>query len=504
MSENVMAFDELKRYICEALSDMPGVYADSNGVYYSEIYKDYRDDISDKEIARVLRADDPMQALYEMLDEAYGESEIYLEDEVVNGLKENEDIVRIIATYESVDEDSLRDCLRDVWYARVPVDAFLKQEVCMDVILDTGDGNYELTHNILTEAESVEEFEDDSSLLWLCEQQGVTREELFAAFEKGDAHSDEVCALFDKKRELTDALKKYGFKESAFGRSVIHTGAYNEYTRLKDELSKKELRLHKLNADYEKCDISYEEYMKKHFDRFARLDPMSKEQFDAKKTEVLEKTAEQISVVKNEIGEIKNRFANNVDYGAVAKLQHDIRDVDVQLSIFKMKDAWGKAEFINSVMRECYDTYGMAAVTFLVKMTLEEAIRLQEVINSEKEVNNSYDYDKRSGKSSFVLDKGVRCGLMDAWQGKGSVFEIELLKDVEIPVKALEWVRPDRANGEYGFMEIYGANDEYFTSSLKEIHEVPLTKVNDLIADAASRVDVEQSSGEAVDFEIDK
>ena len=60
---------------------------------------------------------------------------------------------------------------------------------------------------------------------------------------------------------------------------------------------------------------------------------------------------------------------------------------------------------------------------------------------------------------------------MDNWNGKGSIFEIKLFKDVEVPVKALYNVVLDTKNGGYGFMEIYGHDESIFKSAVKKIND---------------------------------
>lgn len=497
--EVVTIFDELKEYVNEALGNMLGVRVDSNGFYYSECDKDYRDVLEDADIADILagryryyedgvekiRHMSPRDVLTRYIENEYMEEAVRVENELVDELKEDENIARIMSKF-GISDEWLRDYLEYKWYAKLPFEDYLKQEVCMDIMLDTGDRNYEFTCNNLasTDIEAVEDFDDNSSLLWLCEQQGVTREELLAAFDKGTAHSDEVVGLRQRKNECIEALKEYGFKTPRFNESVIHTGAYREYIRLQDDLAACTGQLSRLRASYEENNISYQNYLKKHFDKYERLDPMTEEQFNVRKGEVLESINAKLEATNTEFAKIKDQLDFSTDYRQVARLQAELADVRRQLSELSKSDEFKKAEFINSVHNEILNTYGSSVVTFLVKMTLDEAIKLQEVISNEKEVNNSYYYEDRQGLSSITLDKGVPCGLMDDCSGGGSVFEIKLLKDVEILVKALYKAVPDRENGNYGFMEIYGADEASFEPALKEIKEVPLQKVNDLISKA--------------------
>ena len=248
-----------------------------------------------------------------------------------------------------------------------------------------------------------------------------------------------------------------------------------------------------LRTKLEQNDISYQEYLKKHFDRFERLDPMSEEQFDAKKAEVLANINKKLEMANAAFAQAKEQLDFHKDYRQIAILQDEYKDVRRQLADAAKTDEYQKAAFINSVHNEILNASSVGVVTFLVKMTLDEAIRLTEIVHGEREANRSYYYEDRTGLSSIVIGKDVRCGLMDDCSGGGSVFEIGLLKDVEIPVKALYRAVPDRCNGNYGFMEIYGADEEFFKPALKEIHEVRQPLVQELISDASDRMDVENS-----------
>lgn len=505
MSEVVNVYEKFKEHIREALRGMTGVSVDTNGFYYTECYTDYRDELEDSTIAEILQAPFPMNKFEEHIQWAYSDAMIDIENEVFNNLKDNDVIAGFMANM-ALTEDDLRTCLCDVWYAHAPYEAFLKQEVCMDISLDTGDCNYEFTCNNLasTDIESVEDFDDNSSLLWLCEQQGITREELLAAFNKGTAHSDVVEELRTRKNELVEALKGYGFKTPRFNESVIHTGAYREFTKLQERQDTLRAGIATLSVKHEENNISYKEYLKKHFDRFERLDPMSEEQFNVKKAEILDNLNTKLKGFQNELAGIDEKLSGSVDFAEVARLQGEYNDVRRLLSDLSKTDAYKKAEFINSVHNEILNTYGSSVVTFLVKMPLEEAIHLKNVIYGEKELNNSYYYEERKGQASITIDKGVCCGLMDECSGKGSVFEIKLIKDVEIPVKALYRAVPDKCNGNYGFMEIYGANDELFSESLKEIHEARPLMVEELIADATEKVgDIKDAPTDKDSYELD-
>ena len=82
----------------------------------------------------------------------------------------------------------------------------------------------------------------------------------------------------------------------------------------------------------------------------------------------------------------------------------------------------------------------MSTVTFLVEMTLKE---------------RHYDSRKNPYCGYIVLDKNTETGLYDPWHGGGSCFEIELEKDVRLPVKYIRSALPDGGDG-YSVEEVYG------------------------------------------------
>lgn len=101
--------------------------------------------------------------------------------------------------------------------------------------------------------------------------------------------------------------------------------------------------------------------------------------------------------------------------------------------------------FLESCRREVLNcTSYMNAVTFLVKMTLDDLFNL---------------LGKKKG--GIILSKDTRCGLCDIWSGSGSLFEIELSQPVEIPFSKIFKVAPDEA-----IKGIYGVSDDFWTPTL--------------------------------------
>jgi len=87
-------------------------------------------------------------------------------------------------------------------------------------------------------------------------------------------------------------------------------------------------------------------------------------------------------------------------------------------------------------------TSHMNVLTFLVEMTLDDLMKLNQLI-------------QQDGDAFIMLNKGTETGLYDPCNGGGSCFEIELEKDVQLPVKYIRSALPDGGDG-YGVNEVYG------------------------------------------------
>jgi len=145
---------------------------DDNGNYYGEIYADYRDEFDESTIVDIFNSDNPRDSFYEKLD--FFDCECDYKDDVVNEIEEHfndDDKAPDFKKYE----DFIRDWVYENVYFNYPYDHYLGQDVYIDVIVDTGDGNYDYTKNELFGCIYSEKGLDDreeSALVWLMKQQG--------------------------------------------------------------------------------------------------------------------------------------------------------------------------------------------------------------------------------------------------------------------------------------------------------------------------------------------
>ena len=142
-----------------------------------EIYADYRDTLQNETITRWCKAENPGDAFYEEMFKWYDEfCDFDCPEEILRVIKPHWDTGR----YE-LDEDAVIEWLREHLYYQLPVDHYLDQTVCVDLIVDTGDGNYDFVLNdIFPHYDGVygEVISEKASVLWLSRQQGYKKREL--------------------------------------------------------------------------------------------------------------------------------------------------------------------------------------------------------------------------------------------------------------------------------------------------------------------------------------
>ncbi len=114
--------------------------------------------------------------------------------------------------------------------------------------------------------------------------------------------------------------------------------------------------------------------------------------------------------------------------------------------------------FVESVVQELENmTNAMSTLTFLVEMPLFDLLTIKKAVN------------KRS-EGSITLGKDTMCGLFNQWNGGGSVLEIELCKDVKIPLDLIWDIRAD-GQIKYGYdvCSVYAMCRSAWRDTLKDI-----------------------------------
>ncbi len=316
--------DEIRTAVKKIIEDEYGRISDrENGYLVYEMYTDYRDEMSGETAAEILRSEDPMQKLEEKLDEWYFESQWQYEDDLLDKIDERLQESLMEEEYSELQDDEIREYMRDCIFFDYPRDHFLKQEFLVDIMMDTGDGNYDYVLNSVYPCwyGRQEDYHDDkAAIVWLAKQQGYKKREFRKAMNDGDIANPK------------------GFLQS-----------------------------------------------------------------------------------------MRQELANLPSH--------------------------------------------MSTLTFLVKMTLRDLIQLNELIRLQDRNGHYYDATKNPYCGYIILDKDTETGLYDPWQGGGSLFEIELEKDVRIPIRFIRSALPDGGiKHEYSVSEVYGMCGSAWKETVKMIH----------------------------------
>ena len=144
------------------------------------------------------------------------------------------------------------------------------------------------------------------------------------------------------------------------------------------------------------------------------------------------------------------------------------------------EDVYFDDKFIESTIEELENLPShMATLTFLVNMKLFDYFDLRDAMAAEKELNKSYIFEERKGKGTITISKDTMCGLFDVWSGGGSVLEIELDKDVVLPIKCIWKAEIETGKSQYGYSvdSVYGFVGSVWDGTVKETHYMKPEKI---------------------------
>ena len=141
--------DKLTQAVSDILDTLLGYCRQEDGTFSYEIYADYRDEMDSKTAIKILQSEDPELAFWEQLEEWYEDYRWTLESEL-----EKEILDKLTAPggpypegFSDGDDAALRDVLLELVCFELPEDHFIKQSFYVNIMLDTGDGNYDYTLN---------------------------------------------------------------------------------------------------------------------------------------------------------------------------------------------------------------------------------------------------------------------------------------------------------------------------------------------------------------------
>lgn len=470
-----MTNEELRSLMEQALAEHCS--KDNNGQYFGEIYVDYRDELGEESIRAILKAEDPMQAFGELLAESYQKAVWQLESDMEDKLREDP---ALAAAYEE-NEELFRDTFHDLFYVNYPYDHFLNEDVEINIVLDTGDCNYDFVLNSFAHGyygDPEEGVDEHSSLLWLCRQQGVPKEDLEQALQTGECYPKHISETMERHDQIWKEMKALGCVPDKPMDHYNQNGAFKTLLHAESLVQNRTRSIEKHRANLTDCALSYEQFCEKWLNtgsnRTMGRTPPSEANWATRRAEVQAQSSEALAQLETQLAGDKahlDEVLKDPDVARAAQLREELKELNETYIPMRQTDEFKKGKFLESVIRESANTSShMNALAALVKMPLREAINLNAVIRAEATLNDSYIPEERKGESSILLDKDTVLGLYDSWNGAGGLFEIELVKPLEVPVNLIFDANVDGSLG-YGIESIDGGME--YSDSLQEIREVP-------------------------------
>lgn len=304
---------------------------------------------------------------------------------------------------------------------------------------------------------------------------------------------EKIKKVIDDKLYLTESEYGYSFD------------AYVDYT---DELSAKDLKkiFESKNPKEVFNELIFEYYREYEFEEQAKIASEIQKEFPEQYHEYIEEWVEENvyldypldEYLKKEICVDVSVDTGDANYDFTLNDYSDGKIDDLASAVWlakqqgyskkELNEAYNNGDytpdgFLDSLIGEFSNECShMNTLTFLVKMTLKDAI---EIYGAKQSLENSMTHDekyepkKNKNQSYIVLGKETETGFLDFWNGSGSQLEIKLEKDVKLPLKYIYEILPDDCY-DYGFRRIFGCGREYYRDTLKEVKFVGAADIKNM------------------------
>jgi len=206
--------------------------------YEGKIEADYRDELDEKAIHKILADKNPQDAFYEYIDDCFIDSEGY----EIKFIREN--IKRKISNYttRTIDEDFIDEWIFDHIFINYPYDHYLKQEIAINICTEFyNEGNTDFTCNSkYLDGHLYQPKLPKGSITWLVHSQGYTMKDLYdeknespflmSVREELENMTYSMALLtFFVKYELEDLLIMRKPSKSMHILKSTHCGLYNPW-----------------------------------------------------------------------------------------------------------------------------------------------------------------------------------------------------------------------------------------------------------------------------------
>ena len=236
--------DEMKAFIADILDREFYFDKHEDGVFYQETYADYRDGMSNDEAAKIAGAEDPHQTFYEKLDEWYWNARLQYEYEVSDKVKEvltDDDAGLFPDGLTEEQEEEIDGYLKEIVCFTFPEDHFLKQTFKVNIMVDTGDGNYDHTLNAVYPCyygRPEDTINNKASIVWIAKKQGYSKTELNRALKQGDIANPKGF-LQSLRQELANHPSGICVLTILAEMTLAEVLELNRYINLKDRFGRK-------------------------------------------------------------------------------------------------------------------------------------------------------------------------------------------------------------------------------------------------------------------------
>jgi len=184
---------ELKKVVVKYLKENCQRYANKDGQTYTiPIEASYDDKLEPKDIESILESDNPMKKLQVILYEGYNEAIWLLEADLLTEMLNCEEY-KTLDPDES-DEEKMQNILWEHCYFEPDIEHFLRQKVCTNIFINTGDADVDFTSNTHYPAYYGDALghgygmpiDERAAIIWLAKAQGYTLEQLCQALDEGN------------------------------------------------------------------------------------------------------------------------------------------------------------------------------------------------------------------------------------------------------------------------------------------------------------------------------
>ena len=137
-------------------------FDEHSACWFDEAYASYDDTIDADTAADILQSSDPECRLQELIEDWYMDYEWQIRDDHITKFKKT-------LKRQSWSDEDIEDMFVNLWYLRLPLEHYMSQEICINIVIDTGDKNYDYALNAVYphyNGIKSEEIDDKASLVW--------------------------------------------------------------------------------------------------------------------------------------------------------------------------------------------------------------------------------------------------------------------------------------------------------------------------------------------------